>query len=230
VGASEAALASPETEATLEDTQTFIAPPGPRMILVRELVIGVTFKDKAMIRIKAGGTLERRLVETVQGNPVEIPDKEKFTHLQFRRFAGCPMCNLHIRDFIRRHEELVDHGIREVVVFHSSKEALLKNQDQVPFDLIADPEKTLYREFGVETSVRSVLHPGAWLPAFKGVLSGRFSLPSWGESPLGLPADFLIDRNGQVAACKYGKHAYDHWTVDEVIEFVQKPAVSGGCV
>jgi hypothetical protein len=177
-----------------------------------------------MTRIKTGEMLERREVGTIRGGSIGIPDESKFTHLQFRRFAGCPMCNLHIRSFVSRHEELVSQGIREVVVFHSTKEALLKNQGDAPFDLIADPEKSLYRAFGVEKSVRSVIHPGTWFPALKGVLSGRFSLPAWGESPLGLPADFLIGKNGQVVACKYGKHAYDHWTVDEVIGLVREAA------
>ena len=171
--------------------------------------------------IKTGEILERRKLESIRGESIGIPDTSKYIHLQFRRFAGCPMCNLHLRSFMQRHEELISSGIREVVVFHSSKESLLKNRNDVSFDLIADPEKTLYKEFGVEKSVRSVLHPGAWLPALKGVLSVRFSLPEWGESTLGLPADFLIGRDGQVIACKYGKHAYDHWTVDEVIELVQ---------
>lgn len=34
---------------------------------------------------------------------------------------------------------------------------------------------------------------------------------------LGLPADFLINSNGRVIAAKYGKHAYDHWSVDELL-------------
>ncbi len=181
-----------------------------------------------MAQIKSGESLELREFETIRGESIRIPDNKKFTHLQFRRFAGCPMCNLHLRSFVQRHEELTSKGIREVVVFHSSKESLLKNQNDAPFDLIADPGKSLYREFGVEKSIRAALHPGVWLPAFKGVLSGRFSLPAWGESRLSLPADFLIGSDGEVVACKYGKHAYDHWTVDEVIELVQKTADSGG--
>ena len=35
---------------------------------------------------------------------------------------------------------------------------------------------------------------------------------------LGLPADFLIAPDGRLAALKYGKHAYDQWTVDELLE------------
>jgi hypothetical protein len=35
---------------------------------------------------------------------------------------------------------------------------------------------------------------------------------------LRLPADFLIAADGRVAALKYGRHAYDQWTVDELLD------------
>jgi hypothetical protein len=34
---------------------------------------------------------------------------------------------------------------------------------------------------------------------------------------LGLPADMLITADGCVAAIKYGDHAYDQWSVDELL-------------
>jgi hypothetical protein len=35
---------------------------------------------------------------------------------------------------------------------------------------------------------------------------------------LGLPADLLITADGSVAAVKYGAHAYDQWSVDELLD------------
>jgi hypothetical protein len=35
---------------------------------------------------------------------------------------------------------------------------------------------------------------------------------------LGLPADFLIAPDGTVIAKKYGTHAYDQWSVDELLK------------
>src|SRR5260370_10442324 len=32
-----------------------------------------------------------------------------------------------------------------------------------------------------------------------------------------LPADFLIAPSGRINAVKYGKHAYDQWSVDELL-------------
>ena len=45
--------------------------------------------------------------------------------------------------------------------------------------------------------------------------TGPPMLPTGGQ--LGVPADFLIASDGQVIAAKYGQHAYDQWTVDELL-------------
>jgi hypothetical protein len=34
---------------------------------------------------------------------------------------------------------------------------------------------------------------------------------------LGLPAEFLISAAREIKAVKYGRHAYDQWTVDELL-------------
>ena len=48
----------------------------------------------------------------IHGAHVSIPDaRAKWTHLQFRRFAGCPICNLHLQSFLRRSEEIAAAGV-----------------------------------------------------------------------------------------------------------------------
>ena len=114
----------------------------------------------------------------------------------------------------------------EIVVFHSSADNLLRFADSLPFAVVADPEKSLYREFGVEYSISSLANPRAWIPILRGVLRSfraivlnRQRVPSMNPAGgrFGLPANFLIAPNGQVLACKYGSHAYDQWSVDEVL-------------
>lgn len=168
--------------------------------------------------IEVGEVLVERELVAVSGERVRTPDPERLVHLQFRRFAGCPICNLHLRSVIARHDEIVAAGIREVAVFHSSPAELLAHHNAVPFAMVADPDKRLYREFGVESSARALLDPRAWLPAFRGVVRKRrpWALDLHG-GPLGLPAEFLIDTDGRVLARKYGTHAYDQWTVDDLL-------------
>ena len=162
----------------------------------------------------------------VSGEPVPIPDPDRLVHLQFRRFAGCPICNIHLQSIVRRHDEIAGAGIREIVVFHSTDEELRRYVDDLPFAVVGDPDKALYAEFGVGSAPRAVLDPRAVAPGLVsmarqaiGGIRGQKPLanlhPTGGR--LGLPADFLIGSDGRVTACKYGTHANDQWSVDEVL-------------
>jgi hypothetical protein len=174
-------------------------------------------------RIATGTVVSARTLTTVHGDPVPVPDG--LVHLQFRRFAGCPVCNLHLRSIATRHDEIVAAGIREVVVFHSPAAELLPFTAELPFAVIGDPDKVLYREFGVEAGSRALLDPRAWPAIVLGVLRdlGRLlarrrpAPPPAQGGRLGLPADFLITPDGVVLARKYGEHADDQWSVAELL-------------
>jgi AhpC/TSA family len=180
-----------------------------------------------MPRLSPGDTVAPRVLTTIRAEPVPVPDPRCLVHLQFRRYAGCPICNLHLRSVARRHDDIQAAQIREVAVFHSPAEDMLPHQASLPFAVVADPERLLYDEFGVETSRRAVLHPRAWStplrPAvysvvLRGLRNGGSPGPRSDETVLGLPADLLIDPTGRVVAAKYGTHADDQWSVDELLE------------
>ena len=97
--------------------------------------------------IRIGDTIKPHELVSITGTHLSIPDPARLTHLQFRRYAGCPVCNLHLRSFARRNNELVNAGIREIVVFHSKRETMMEFQGQLPFAAVADPDKKLYDEF-----------------------------------------------------------------------------------
>src|SRR3954447_24319857 len=104
-------------------------------------------------KFKAGDIVPVTSFESVTGEPIKIPDPERVLHLQFRRFVDCPICNVHIADLRRRAREIEAAAIKEVIVFHSSAKSIRSYQKDVPFVLVGDPQKTLYRRFGVETSI-----------------------------------------------------------------------------
>jgi peroxiredoxin len=177
-------------------------------------------------RFAVGDRVEPREFTTVGGQTVPVPDPSALVHLQFRRFAGCPICNLHLRSIAARHDEITAAGIHEVVVFHSPTEALQPFVADLPFPVIADPSKNLYREFGVESSRRALLDPRAWPAIIQGSLR-TIGAVRRGEQPpppmppnggrLGLPADLLITPEGHVHAIMYGTHADDQWPVDTLL-------------
>jgi len=169
--------------------------------------------------LTVGETVEARTLSTIAGTQLRVPASDRTVHLQFRRFAGCPICNLHVREVARRIAEIEDAGVVEVVVFHSSADRLRRCQADLPFAVVADPERKLYKEFGVEWSLRSLLYVDAARAAVRGIrhtTSLRGGLAPR-ENHLGKPADFLIEPNGAIRACKYGVHADDQWSVDEML-------------
>jgi peroxiredoxin len=176
-------------------------------------------------RVAPTQVAERELL-SVTGEHIRVPDPDHLVHLQFRRFAGCPICNLHLRSFVRRHDDITAAGIREVVFFHSPADDLRKHTADLPFATVADPDKHYYREFGVEAGPRA-LGPRAWSAAVRGIaltLTGQLRAPAARQEGghLGLPADFLVDTTGTVIAAKYGNHADDQWSVDELLAHARK--------
>jgi peroxiredoxin len=179
-------------------------------------------------RVSVGDRFPELHLTAITGEAIPIPDTAgHFTHLQFRRFAGCPICNLHLQSVTARMDEISAAGIREIVVFHSTATELRKYQSDMPFPVIGDHDKTLYRRFGVEASAKAVLNPRAWRAIPVGwrraiadaVAHRRAPLPlAPTNGNLGLPADLLITAEGNVVAAKYGVHAYDQWSVDELLD------------
>jgi peroxiredoxin len=167
------------------------------------------------MKFKPGDMVPATTLESVTGEPIKLPDPNRLVHLQFRRFVDCPICNTHIAELRRRAREIEAAGIKGVIVFHSSAKSIRSYQKDVPFVLVGDPKKALYKEFGVETSLgfMSLKALGAGM---RGIAQGHFGLRLSG-GPLGLPGDFLIEPSGQIKAAKYGTHAYDQWSVDELI-------------
>lgn len=102
--------------------------------------------------------------------------------------------------------------------------------------MVGDPGKALYREFGVESAPRALLDPRVWPTIVLAVLRASWQVvrhrrpmpplrPEGGR--FGLPADLLVDPHGTVVAARYGTHADDHWSVDDVLSRARRAPVSG---
>lgn len=176
-----------------------------------------------MPKLSQNQKVERFTVTDLHGTAIAIPDNSRrFTHLQFRRFAGCPICNLHLRSLIQRKADIERAGITEIIFFHSTAAALLHYESDLGLTIIPDAERKWYRVFGVEKSLSGLLHPQSIGAALKG-LTGKGVLASlnMAEDHTGLPADILLDDAGVVRAVKYGETANDQWSVDELLQLAR---------
>jgi len=64
-----------------------------------------------MARLAIGAVIERVELDALGGTPVPVPGPRR-VHLQFPRFAGCPIFSSHLHGFA----ETAAAGINEVVV------------------------------------------------------------------------------------------------------------------
>src|SRR3989475_5142158 len=175
------------------------------------------------MKFKSGDIVPATTLESVTGEPIKLPDPDRLVHLQFRRFVDCPICNTHIAEVRRRAREIEAAGVKEVIVFHSSAKSIRSYQKDVPFELVGDPKKALYKEFGVESSL-GFLNRKSLGAAMRGIAHGHFGLRLSG-GPFGLPGDFLIAPSGRIQAVKYGTHAYAQRSVDELIALAKGVAL-----
>src|SRR5690606_9419884 len=142
-------------------------------------------------RLKPGHTLAPFTFETLAHGQLRVPSGG-LVHLQFRRFAGCPVCSLHLRSFARGLGQLRAAGLETVAFFHSSAETMRPYHADLPFPVVPDPERRWYQQFGVERSALAGAHPKVMWSALRGMV-GTPSNPFRGEGGKdGLPADFLV--------------------------------------
>ena len=94
---------------------------------------------------------------------------------------------------------------------------MLENELNCSFDFVADPDQTLYNSFGAEPSVKALLSASAMKNAARGMRKYGVSMAPSLKAEFALPADFLINENGKIVALKYGKHADDQWSIEEVL-------------
>lgn len=169
--------------------------------------------------MEAGSFVPRVTLSTIKGQSITIPSSaQRLIHLMFRRYAGCPVCNLHLRNVARQKEAIKAAGIVQIVIVASPKDEVRKHMDTLPFDLVPDPDLQLYETFGVQRSVKAFLDPRATARAVQGFVTGASrKFVDTGPGLTVLPAEFLIGPSGKILAAKYGQHAYDQWDVSELL-------------
>jgi peroxiredoxin Q/BCP len=159
------------------------------------------------------------------GQPVRLEDyRGTLLLLSFYRYASCPLCNLRIHQLLGQYPHWRECGLEMVAVFESPAKHinLYLHRHSAPFALLPDPDRRLYKIYGVQPSWKGFLH--AWtrhLPMVydavvrKGFLPGRMD-GDWAM----VPADFLIGPDLRIAESYYGEHIGDHMPMERIERFL----------
>lgn len=139
--------------------------------------------------------------------------------LSFYRYASCPFCNLRVHQLSKQAPAWQVRGLDLVAVFQSPRESILEyaGSEARPFAILPDPERGLYRQYGVEGSWGGFLKAGLQLGKVAAAMKEGF-MPGKMEGDINMvPADFIIDEDGRVLVAYYGRDISDHLP-EEVIE------------
>lgn len=159
------------------------------------------------------------------GTPLHLADyRGERLMLSFYRYASCPLCNLRMHELLRRYPGWQRRGLRMVAVFESPAAHIRRYLDRhaAPFPIVPDPDRTLYRGYGVQDSWAGFLR--AWtrhLPMVFDAVMRKGFLPGHMDGDWAmLPADFLIGPDLCIADAFYGSHIGDHIPVERIDRFL----------
>ena len=175
------------------------------------------------MKIQPGHPAKRFSAEDITGNTFTLQDfKGKRLMLSFYRYAACPLCNLRVHQLIQQHPSFVEKNLHLVAVFQSPIESILKyaGKQNAPFPVIADPERILYRLYGIESSWSGFIRGSLRLPMVSSALMKGF----WPGKMEGIksmvPADFLIGPDLTVQVAYYGSDIGDHLPIEKIYQWL----------
>ena len=151
--------------------------------------------------------------------------REKPLMLAFFRYASCPLCNLRVHELIKHYEQFKEK-IEIVLIFQSPKEKIAQyvGRQDIPYRILPDPDKRLYRLYGVESSW--IGFAKAWTLEIKRVFEAVIKngyLPGTVEGEIHrIPADFIINKENKILKAFYGKDIGDHLPIEEIEALTKK--------
>jgi len=182
------------------------------------------------MRLKTGDRYPEFKTNDYTGREISSADFHNYPlMISFYRYAGCPFCNLRVHSLIEYYPKFVKKGLKQVAFFESPAESI-KNyvgKQSPPFPVIPDPNRSIYKKFGVESSLLQFLmtpvkKPGVFVEALKkGFKPGKME----GDKTI-IPADFLVNPDGRIAVAYYGKDISDHLPVSEIEGWLQSLSVN----
>lgn len=144
--------------------------------------------------------------------------KGKKVLISFFRNAGCPVCNYRFHELEKEKDYFLRNDIVLLAVYESSPEnvKMLRDTNQFYQILVPDPSGILFDLYRVEKSKAKInkgaLH-GARRKANEGNKLFSKKIKQDGNDAR-VPADFIIDENGNIVTAYYGKYLGDHLTIE----------------
>lgn len=186
--------------------------------------------------IKIGEAAPDFSVQAVDGSTVTLSDYAgDYVLVAFLRYSGCPWCNLAIHRLAVEQPLLKDSRCQIVTFIQSAPEDIetniLQRHQVVPkFPIVADPDMTVYKQYGVKPSVsRSLRHMIRNVPSWlQSVYKEGYNQTSVDGSLFLAPATFLISPGDQqVISVDYDSDLYDHDSFTKLYNAIAEHTIHG---
>ena len=182
------------------------------------------------MRIQPGQPAKNFTTEDISGNAITLNDYAgQKVMLSFYRYAACPLCNLRVHDLIQHYASFINRNLSLVAVFQSPSASIRRyvGKQDIPFPVIADPERRLYRLYGVESSWPGFIWGSLRLPTVASALMKGF-LPGKMEGVKSMvSADFLIGPDSTIQVAYYGSDIGDHLPIEKINEWLNNSRQGG---
>ena len=123
----------------------------------------------------------------------------------------------------RKEEQFQQLGARIVLVGLGTVEetAAFKAQYNVPFSMVADPEKQLFKAFQLKQATpKALLSAGMAMKGLAALAKGHgIGIPKGDVRQL--PGVFIIDTDGRIRFSHFAKDPADHPAADDLLRFLQ---------
>lgn len=176
-----------------------------------------------MSRFVPGDRAPTFTAHTYAGQPFDLAERLRTRRvwLAFFRYASCPLCNLRLHELAEVWPRFQDADVDMVAVFHSPHESIDRwlTERRPPIDIVIDPELELYDLYATERSLARMVSPAVAGRFVKAHAKGYFQRKVDGTLAA-VPADFLIDRDGVIRDCQYGKNIVDHIPLPRVEKWI----------
>lgn len=176
------------------------------------------------MRLKEHESAPGFAIDDIHGDRFDLASpRDRPLMLCFFRYASCPLCNLRVHRLIQEYDNLKEK--LDIVMVFQSPAAKIKQyvgQQEIPYILVPDPDRNLYRLYRVESSWIGFMR--AWTFKIKNVFAALFTyryLPGSVEGEIHrVPADFIIGIDGKILRAFYGKEIGDHLPLHEIKRIV----------
>lgn len=175
-------------------------------------------------RLQTGDRAPSFAAQSLNGHDVDLERyRGRKLLLSFFRYGACPLCNLRMTFLIDAFPRWQEQGLDVIAIFESPQERLLETvaSNPIPFPVIPDPERILYKQYGVTASWLGYVIGAFRVRSFRAAFQRGFHIGRGEGAIAQLPAEFLIGPDLTIERAYYGKDIGDHLPITEIDEWLE---------